>query len=77
MSTPNVNNSRTRIWTKKELNGTVKEAKAGGFKILKDRDFSGQVLIYDETKDTHIVVAAPGPNNMMLCKVDLSYFGES
>jgi len=76
----NVNNSSARVWTKAELKETAKQSKANGFKVIKDRDFEGQVLIFDQYADTYIVVAMPGyaigihDNKKMVCRIDTSYF---
>ena len=78
MSVPKVNNSTVRIWTKAELKQTIKEAKEGGFKVIRNRDYAGQILIQDPsvTDNSFVIQAMDGPSGRMLIRVDLTYFGE-
>ena len=69
----NINHSVVKMWTKAELAETKKQAKAGGFEVSKI-GFNGIVTIVDTENGALILKAACGPNNLMLVRLDGSYF---
>lgn len=71
-----VQNSASRIWTNKQLAQTVKEAKAGGFKIEKKDGFT---RIYDakffaDETDKLILSSLPMRPGYVIVRIDRSYW---
>jgi hypothetical protein len=72
----NISNSASRIWTNRQLAQTVKQAKAGGFKIEK---LDGFTRIYDaaffpDESDKLILSSLPMVPGRNVVRIDKSYF---
>lgn len=72
----NINNSASRIWTNKQLAQTVKQAKAGGFKIEKIDGFTRiyDAKFFEDETDKLILSSLPMMPGRNVVRIDRSYF---
>jgi len=66
-----INNSAARIWTKTQMNKTVKQCKANNFFV--EKDSYGMITVTDTINCKTVLCSIP-MNNKNLVRIDISYF---
>ena len=68
-----IKNSAARIWTPMQLRETVKQAKANGYTVTKDKGNGMTVITHP---DGDVVLRSARMGNTELVRIDQAYFGK-